>query len=216
MQWLMLILWCALARYGAAPGRRRLTGFVLGCGLLLSMGSQLYLLHLDDQLSLQTGLPLHLCSLSALLCMGLCIRCHQPAFDFLMLLGVPGALLALCFPAMAAASRPWLMKAAFLRLHVLIAATAVFLLAQQKPLPEDPRRAFLLGNGFVLMAALVNELTGSNYFFLRAAPAGTPLVQLIRPGYGFYLASLEILCMLLVQLLCRLYRRLYLRKYVSM
>ncbi|MBQ8150751.1 MAG: TIGR02206 family membrane protein [Clostridia bacterium] len=212
MQWVMLILWCALARYGAGPGRRRLTALVLCCGLGLSMGCQLYLLYLDDQLSLQTGLPLHLCGLSALLCIALCIRFHQPVFEFLLLLGLPGALLALCFPAVAASSCPQLMKAAFLRLHVLIAATAVFLLAQQKPPPEDPRRAFLLGNGFVLMAALANQLTGSNYFFLRAAPAGTPLAFLIRPGYGVYLASLEILSMLLMQQLCRLYRRLYLRK----
>lgn len=212
LQWLMLIPWCALARYGAGPGRQRLTGLVLGCGILLCMGCQLHLLRLDDQLSLRTGLPLHLCGFSALLCIGLCIRYHQPAFDFLLLLGVPGALLALCFPAVTASSHPWLMKVAFLRLHVLILATAVFLLAQQKPLPEDPRRAFLLGNGFMLMAALVNRLTGSNYLFLRAAPAGTPLAFLIRPGYGVYLASLEILCMMIMQHLCRLCRRLYLRK----
>ncbi len=212
MQWLMLIVWGLLAHRGAATGRRRLTGAVLGCGQAITMGCELYLLHLDDQLSLQTALPLHLCSMSAVLCMLLCILYQQTAFDFVLLLGGPGALLALCFPAPLASSRPWLMNLAFMQLHVLIVSTAVFFLAQQKPLPEDPRRAFLLGNGLMLTAALCNQLTGSNYLFLRAAPAGTPLAFLIRPGYGVYLASLEILCMVMMQQLSGLYRRLYLRK----
>ena len=101
---------------------------------------------------------------------------------------------------------------AFLRLHALIAAVAVFLRAQKKPLPQDPRKAFLLGNGFLILVACINDLFGSNYLFLRAAPSGTPLAFLIRPGYGIYIASLELLCMLLMRLLTDLYGRAYFRK----
>ena len=56
--------------------------------------------------------------------------------------GVPGALLALCFPAVVDSSHPLLMRMAFLRLHVLIVAVAVFLWTQKKPLPQDARKAF--------------------------------------------------------------------------
>ena len=101
---------------------------------------------------------------------------------------------------------------AFLRLHALIIAVAVFLWAQKKPLPQDARKAFLLGNGFLLLVACINDLLGSNYLFLRAAPRGTPLAFLIRPGYGAYVASLEILCMLLMRFLLDGYRWLYFRK----
>lgn len=212
MQWLGLWLWCTLARYGAAPGQRRITAAILTAGLVVSMGSQLWLLWLDGQLSLHTGLPLHLCGMMAVLCIPLCWVSFLAGYHLLLLLGVPGALLALCFPAVTETTHPLLMRMAFLRLHVLILAVAFFLWAQKKPLPQDARRAFLLGNGFLLLVACINSLLGSNYLFLRAAPSGTPLAFLIRPGYAVYIASLEMLCMLLMRLLCDGYRRLYLRK----
>lgn len=211
MQWLQLFLWCSLARYGATR-RKDITAVLLASGLAVSMGCQLYLLWLDDLLSLQTALPLHLCSMMAVLCIPLCFDGFQAGYSLLLLLGMPGALLALCFPAVVDSSHPLLMRMAFLRLHVLIVAVAVFLWSQKKPLPEDPRRAFLLGNGFLLLVACINNLIGSNYLFLKAAPTGTPLAYLIRPGYGVYVASLELLCMLLMRFLWGFYRLAYLRK----
>ncbi|MBP3650516.1 MAG: YwaF family protein [Clostridia bacterium] len=213
MQWFQLLLWCTLAHYGAVSvHRQRITAATLTAGLLVSMSSQLYLLWLDDLLSLQTGLPLHLCGMMAVLCIPLCWVFFPTGYHLLLLLGVPGAGLALCFPAVSACSHPLLMKSAFLRLHALIIAVAVFLWAQRKPLPRSARRAFLLGNGFLLFVACINDLLDSNYLFLRAAPAHTPLAYLIRPGYGVYIASLEMLCILLMQFLLSVYRQLYLRK----
>jgi hypothetical integral membrane protein (TIGR02206 family) len=206
-----LLLWCTLAHYGAKKARRT-TAAVLACGLLLSMASQLWLLQLDGLLDLRSGLPLHLCGFSALLCMLLCWRWEEHSFHFVVLLGLPGALLALVFPAAAVCSHPLWMRTAFIRLHALIPAVCLFLLAQKKPLPSDPRRVFLLGNGLMLLAACTNALTGSNYLFLRAAPVGTPLAWLIRPGYGTYLAGLELLCMLVLSSLCAVVRSIYLRK----
>lgn len=213
MQWLQLLLWCTLAGYGTASrSRRYITAAVLTAGLAVSMASQLYLLWLDDLLSLQTALPLHLCGMMAVLCIPLCWISFPAGDHLLMLLGLPGALLALLFPAVTPCTHPLLMRMAFLRLHALIAAVAVFLRAQKKPLPQDPRKAFLLGNGFLILVACINDLLGSNYLFLRAAPSGTPLAFLIRPGYGIYIASLELLCMLLMRLLTDLYERAYFRK----
>ena len=212
MQWFSLLLWCTLARYGAVPERRRATAATLSAGLTVSMGSQLWLLWLDGQLNLHTGLPLHLCGMMAVLCIPLCWFHWRAGYHLLLLLGLPGALLALCFPAMKDSSHPLLMQLAFTRLHALIVATAVFQWTQQKPPPFDARRAYLLGNGFLLMVACINNLLGSNYLFLRAAPSGTPLAFLIRPGYDVYVASLELLCMLLMVFLRDGYRWLYLRK----
>lgn len=200
------LIWGALGHYGAKC-HRRFTACLLAAGLLLSMAAQLWLLHLDGLLSVQTGLPLHLCGFSALVCILLCLRFSKRLYHFLLLLGVPGAALALVFPAVVPCSHPLLMRAAFLRLHVLIIAVAVFFAAQKKPLPADPKETFLLGNGLMLLAAVTNRLTGSNYLFLRAAPAGTPLAIMIVHGYPVYIAGLELLCMLLLTQLCSLYLR---------
>ncbi len=213
MQWGMLMVWCALAFYGATPARRATVAAILAAGLAVSMGCQLWLMQLEGQLNLTTGLPLHLCGFSALLCVWLCFCWTPTGYYFLLLLSLPGALLALCFPAVAACSHPLAMRIAFLRLHAIIVAVGVFFWKQGKPLPADPRRVFLAGNGLMLFAALVNHLTGANYLFLRAAPSGTPLAWFIRPGYAAYAASLELLCMLLLSWLMPLYRRLdHLRK----
>ncbi len=208
-------LWCTLAFYGAQRCRRTVAALLL-CGLMTAMGSQLWLLGLDGALSLQTALPLHLCGFSALVGMVLCLCYNKRLFHFLLLLGMPGAGLALVFPAVAACSRPLLMKVAFVRLHALILAVGVFQLRQKRPLPSDARETFLLGNGLMLLAACVNRLTGSNYLFLRAAPAGTPLAWLIRHGYSIYAAGLELGCMVLLSSLCALLDRFYLRKQLSM
>lgn len=209
------VLWCTLGCYGARYWRRQ-TALVLALGLTSAMASQLWLLRLDGLLTLQNALPLHLCGFSALVAIGLCFTYSSTGFHFLVLLGMPGALLALVFPAVTECSRPVLMRMAFVRLHALIPAVGVFLLAQKRPLPSDPRRSLLLGNGLMLAAACVNSLTGSNYLFLRAAPSGTPLAWLIRHGYGVYVAGLELLCMLLLSTLCAGFRRFYLRNQDSM
>lgn len=209
------VLWCTLAWYGARHWRRQ-TAPVLALGLAAAMTSQLWLLRLDGLLTLQNALPLHLCGFSALVAIGLCFIYNSTCFHFLVLLGMPGALLALVFPAVTECSRPVLMRIAFVRLHALILAVGVFLLAQKRPLPSDPRLSLLLGNGLMLAAACVNSLTGSNYLFLRAAPSGTPLAWLIRHGYSVYTAGLELLCMLLLSTLCAGFRRLYLRNQASM
>lgn len=211
VQLLETVLWCTLASCGARHHRRATAG-VLCLGLLLAMGCQLWLLWLDGALSLQTALPLHLCGFSALVCIMLCLRYSRRLFHFLVLLGMPGAGLALVFPAVVECSHPLLMRIAFIRLHALIVAVGVFLIGQKRPLPSDPRETFLLGNGLVLLAACVNSLTGSNYLFLRAAPAGTPLAWLIRHGYGVYTTGLELLCMLLLMSACAEAKKLYLRK----
>ncbi len=206
MQWFECWLWCTLAFYGAQR-HKTYTALVLSAGLVLSMAGQLWLLWLDGLLTVQTGLPLHLCGFSAVLCVLLCLHFHMRLYHFLLLLGLPGALLALLFPAVTPCSHPLLMKIAFIRLHAMIISVAVFFLAQQKPLPTDARGTFLLGNGLALLAACTNMVTGSNYLFLRAAPTGTPLALLIVHGYGTYIAGLELLCMLLLKRLSSLYLR---------
>jgi len=199
-------LWFTLAVQGAKK-HRRLTAFVLSAALFLCMVCQLRLLWLDGLLNTQTALPLHLCSFSAIISILLCLRFQADLYHFLLLLGLPGALLALLFPAVTPCSHPLLMRNAFFHLHVLIIAVTLYLKAQEKPLPTNPKRVFLLGNGFLLLAACVNRITGSNYMFLHAAPARTPLALLIVHGYDVYITALELLCMLLLQQLCHLYLR---------
>ena len=102
------------------------------------------------------------------------------------------------------------MRFAFYQLHVLVALMPLFLFRTGKPLPRNPRKTLLWGSGYLILIDAFNRVTGANYLFLRAAPAGTPLAAFLARGKGFYICSLLMLCMVAFSWLDRLYA--YFRK----
>lgn len=210
MRWMGLLLWMQLAVYGGRrPGRRRLTAATLTAGLAVSMAGQMFLLWQDGLLSLQTGLPLHICGMMAVLSIPFLWLRPRWLYGLSLYLGMPCAAMALVFPAVIACSRPLLMAAHFDRLHGLILACGLFVAAQQKPLPRSGAPAFLWGSGYLLFVWRMNFALGSNYLFLRAAPRGTPLEWIVARGEGFTLCSYLMLAMLLIRLMMDVWRRLY-------
>lgn len=204
MQWLILGVWSVAIRYGAQKRARWLRP-AMALGLFCAMGTQIVLLWLDGLFTWEAVLPLHLCSLFGVL--SIPALWHAPVWlvEALCFLGAPGAFLTLFFPAAAYCSHPHLMQAAFYQLHALVALMPLFFYSTGKPLPDDPRRTLVLGNGYLVVISLINRVWGTNYLFLRAVPAGTPLVWLFERGTLFYLCALEMLCMLVFSLLQPLY-----------
>ncbi len=207
MQWFLLFVlgfFCFLqskSKWGRWVGKV----FLTAC-LLASMGIQWVLLWIDGQFSIATALPLHLCGVMAILCLALLwIRC-DPLYELCALLGAPAAFLALCFPAVAISSHQTLMTTAFFTLHASIVCVPFFLCLCGQPLPTDPRRAMVLVNLFLLMVCLFNRRFDTNYLFLQYAPMGTPLAIFQAQGNGFYIASLEMICLVLTLWLSHLYQ----------
>lgn len=209
MALLLLLGWGGAVAWGAKrPRRRRLVRWMMACALAASMLCQMLLLGLDGQLTVQTGLPLHLCGLFGALSIPMLLRRAPDAlYELSALLAAPAAALTLLFPAVIASSHPTLMRLAFLQLHVLVALTPVFLWRAGKPLPTDPRRAMVLASGYLLAVAAFNRAFHTNYLFLSAAPAGTPLRWLASRGGAFYVCALALLCMTAMRLLAGLYGR---------
>ncbi len=207
MQWLFLGVWSAIVWYGTLIDGRWLRP-VMALGLLCAMGTQIGLLLLDGLFTWESALPLHLCSLFGVLSIPALWYAPTVLTEALCFLGAPGAFLTLFFPAPAYCSHPLLMQAAFFQLHVLVALMPFFFYSAKKPLPTDPRRTLVLGNGYLLFICLVNRLWKTNYLFLRAAPMGTPLAWLFEQGILFYLCALEILCILVFSLLKPFYAHL--------
>lgn len=209
MAWLLLALWGgAVAWGGGRPGREGAVRAAMAIGLAASMAVQMALLQLDGQLTLQTGLPLHLCGLFGVLSIPMLLwRAPQPLYELSAFLAAPAAGITLLFPAVIASSHPALMRLAFLQLHVLVALTPVLLWRAGKPLPADPRRALVLASGYLLGVAAFNRAFRTNYLFLSAAPAGTPLEWLAARGGGYYVCALAMLCMVVLRLLAHVYRR---------
>ncbi|MEG1775069.1 MAG: YwaF family protein [Clostridia bacterium] len=198
--WVFLTLLLAHAGWRGILMRCLITG-----GLAVSMLTQVWLLWLDGQLSLATALPLHLCSLFGVLSAALVWLRPLWLFHLSLLLGAPCAFMALCFPAVIDNSRQFMMSLAFYRLHTLILCAPLLLAKEGLALPTNAQGSFLLANGYLLFVALFNRLFTTNYLFLAAAPAGTPLAALFARGEAFYVCALELCAMLVMAWLAHLY-----------
>ncbi|MDR3051500.1 MAG: TIGR02206 family membrane protein [Oscillospiraceae bacterium] len=202
MQGAQLACWLGLGAAALAAVRAgRVSGRAVGraaCALLaLCMAATITLTVLDGKDLLRTLLPLHLCSLSALLTLPVLARARQACLNFCWYLGLPGAAMALLFPAIEPSGQPHIMATAFFLTHGLIVFAPLLCAARgQWPRRRAMGPALLAGNLFLALVYGADRLLGANYMFLLWPPAGTPLDWMARWGRVGYFAWLE-LCGLL-------------------
>lgn len=167
---------------------RRLLG-ALGLAHGASLGVTLALLVMEGRW--QEALPLHLCSVSALAAIALAFTPRQTLLDVLWYGGIPGAALALLFPAPAASRFQGLLNASYVVTHMLILLTPLLRMAQGMR-PRPGRSRHMLGGLLVLaaLAGIANATWGTDFLFLAAPPYGTPLEAVFAHGYPLYLLSL--------------------------
>jgi len=145
----------------------------------------------------QEAIPLHLCSLSAIAAAALALHPGHELLDFLWYLGMPGAALALAFPAPASSVCQALLDASYYTTHALILVIPTWRMAAgMRPRKGKTPVMMLTLLGIAVMAQAVNRRLGTDFLFLMAPPAGTPLEWIFARGYPVYLAALFILMLL--------------------
>ncbi|MDR1570783.1 MAG: TIGR02206 family membrane protein [Oscillospiraceae bacterium] len=165
---------------------------------------QIALVPLGGASILRNALPFHLCSFTAMLTIPMLWRRDERLFQFCWYLGMPGALLALIFPAVGYSPWPQLARALFLAIHAVLFMAPILLRALgMVPRREGAWYAFLIGNALLIGALIANRLVDTNYMFLSSAPTGTPLVWIEKNGKAAYIASLECAALVLIWLLSR-------------
>jgi len=175
----------------------------------LCMATQIFLLWKMGLAGVGTVLPLHLCSFVGVLTPFMLLKRSIDLLEFTLYLGVPGALGALIFPAVMPSPWPFVMQGAFFSLHALIVLAPFLRMANgARPRQMALGRVFLWGNILLLLVMGVNVLFKTNYFFLRAAPTGTPLYLLQNMGQAAYVATLELAALLLLKVETMAYNRL--------
>lgn len=161
----------------------------MGGMLMVSLLVTVILLVLEG--NIWDALPLHLCSLSALAALGTAFGVRGMALDFLWYLGMPCALLALIFPAPAISRWQGLLNSSYAATHALIVLIPAFLIKRGC----WPRRGYapqviMLLCAVALPTYWINRALGTDFMFLMAPPAGTPLESMFRLGAFAYYASL--------------------------
>ncbi|MBQ7886422.1 MAG: YwaF family protein [Clostridia bacterium] len=181
---------------------------VLGTALALSLATTVSLLILEGRW--QEALPLHLCSVSALCALFLALAFRQALLDFLWYLGMPGAALALLFPAPAVSRWQALLNLSYVVTHALILIIPIArMLGGAAPRGGRTGQMMLWLVLLALAAAIVNRRLGTDFLFLSAPPAATPLETVFALGYPAYLLSLFLMMLLLCLVMDRAARALH-------
>ena len=163
--------------------------------LCISLGTTAAILLLEGRW--KEALPLHLCGLSAVLAVLSAIRPRVWMLDFLWYLGMPGALLALVFPAPAVSRFHFAMNLSYAVTHLLILIIPLVLIVQGLRPGRGKAAAMMLRlNLIALPVFAVNRLLETDYLFLAAPPAGTPLETAFSFGRPVYFLALEMIVFL--------------------
>lgn len=143
------------------------------------------------------ALPLHLCGISAVCAALLALRPRAWLLDFLWYLGMPGALLALLFPAPAVSRYQLAMNASYVITHAMILLIPGFLMVVgMRPAKGKAIRMVMMLDAIALPVYAVNRALCTDFLFLMAPPSGTPLEYVFHLGYPAYLLALQLLVLL--------------------
>ncbi len=136
----------------------------------LSMLAQSAVLILDGTWSIRTGLPLHVCGFSGIMSLPALMWPSPSTTRFFRRVALPGAMLALLFPAVYPTRYMLVGEISFFLLHSLL-VTLPLLLPRERDGKTGMYRLCLL---LLISAVAVNEVFQANYLFLRALPSGAP------------------------------------------
>lgn len=192
---LLTLLWfnLLLARFRpTAPGARARLRVALACLLCLNECAWHAWKIACDQWTLQSMLPLQLCSLfvwlSALMLATRSYRLYELAY----FLGAGGALQALATPDLGPYGFPHFRFFQTLLSHGLIITSAMVMTVVEgfRPTWKSMLKAAAWGNLYALVIYFVNLGLGSNYLMVNAKP-GVPSLLDLLPDWPWYLLWVE-------------------------
>ena len=176
------------------PDRRKILMMIMGITLIsIELMQQFYLNHLGLW-SLKTSLPIHLCGISGILAGIMMFRSSHYGFEFLALIGSPGALHALLTPQLNHGTIPFLIFKYYVS-HVGIILVPLFLavVLGYRIKRSSWYRVLLLCQVLLIIIGLTNYFIGANYMYLAEKPlVNNPMVVGEWPWYilGFEILGL--------------------------
>ena len=176
------------------PDKRNILMMIMGFTLIsIELMQQFYLNHLGLW-SLKTSLPIHLCGISGILAGIMMFRSSHYGFEFLALIGSPGALHALLTPQLNHGTIPFLIFKYYVS-HAGIVLVPLFLavVLGYRIKRSSWYRVLLLCQVLLIIIGLTNYFIGSNYMYLAEKPlVNNPMVVGEWPWYilGFEILGL--------------------------
>jgi hypothetical integral membrane protein (TIGR02206 family) len=153
--------------------------------------------------SIQTTLPLHLCSIMVWITVYVAFTGNKKLYDFTYFLGIGGALQALLTPADASMyDIPHYRIMQTLIAHGLLIAIPIYMTVVEgyRPTLASFKRIFIWTNIYMVFIFFLNQAIGSNYLFIAEKPPSPTLLDVLSP-WPWYILQLEILAFAILFLL---------------
>jgi hypothetical integral membrane protein (TIGR02206 family) len=175
-----------------SPGGRKAFRYTVAAILLVNESLWHWWNWYTGQWTIQTMLPLHLCSVMVFLSAIMLVTKNYSLYEFLYFLGIGAALQAVLTPDAGIYGFPHFRFFQALISHGLIVSSAVYMTVVEgfRPTLKSMRNVLVGGNLYMLAVAVVNWLIGSNYLFIAHKPATASLMDMLGP-WPWYILGLE-------------------------
>ena len=151
--------------------------------------------------SVQTMLPLHLCSVLVWLCAYMLVTKNQTIYEFAYLIGIAGALQAVLTPDLGQYAFPHFRYFQVFVSHGLIIISAIYMTLVEglRPTWASVKRVAIYGNIYLVLVFGLNLLIGSNYLFVAHKPETASLLDMLPP-WPIYILIIELLAAVFILL----------------
>lgn len=201
---IIVLINAALIGFGPrlSPRRRSVARYALAATLIIAEAAWHWWNWATGQWTIQTMLPLHLCSVLVFLSAVMLVTKSYRLYEFAYFLGIAGASQALITPDAGQYGFPHFRFFQVMVSHGSIVTSAVYMtrVMGYRPFPRSMLRIALIGNVYMLLVAGVNTLIGSNYLFIAHKPETASLLDVLPP-WPWYIIHIELLALAFVLLL---------------
>jgi hypothetical integral membrane protein (TIGR02206 family) len=158
--------------------------------------------YFTGQWTIQTMLPLHLCSVLVWVSAYMLLLRSYRVYEFAYFLGIGGAIQALLTPDAGIYGFPHFRFIQTILSHGSIVTAAIYMTFVEgyRPYWRSLLRVAIWGNVYVAAIGLVNWLIGSNYLFIARKPDTASLIDVLGP-WPWYVLSLEAIAAVMFLLL---------------
>lgn len=144
--------------------------------------------------SIQTMLPLHMCSVIVWLTMYMLITNSYAIYEVAYFLGIGGAMQALLTPDITGYGFPHFRAFNTFLAHGLLVAMPIYMTVVEgyRPTLQSFKRVFIWTNLYMIPVFFLNLAIGSNYLFIAGKPEFPTLLDLLAP-WPLYILQLELI-----------------------
>src|SRR5215208_7120931 len=187
---------------GASEGTKANIRGLLALILIVNEAAWHYWNYIYGTWTIQTMLPLHLCSLLVWTGAHMLLTKNYRVYEFMYFMGIAGAIQALATPGIGDYDFPHFTYFQYFLSHGLIITSAIYMTVVEgfRPTWKSILRVAVWMNIYVVIVYFINTAIGSNYLMINYKP-NTPSLLDLLPDWPVYILYMELIGIVTIVLL---------------